>query len=144
MRCNAQATTRKTRILDVVYNASNNELVSRRCCPFACCNRGRNACGPCACRACADSCCVGALRQVRTQTLVKSAIIQVDATPFKQYYQQHYGVEVRALVFFYAPRNVVHALLTGLAVWHKQSFTLHALQAAALRCAHCTRLVLGC
>jgi hypothetical protein len=32
--------------------------------------------------------------QVRTQTLVKSAIVQVDATPFKQYYQQHYGVEV--------------------------------------------------
>lgn len=31
--------------------------------------------------------------QVRTQTLVKSAIIQVDATPFKQYYAQHYGVE---------------------------------------------------
>ena len=33
-------------------------------------------------------------RQVRTQTLVKNAIIQVDATPFKQFYQQHYGVEV--------------------------------------------------
>ena len=32
--------------------------------------------------------------QVRTQTLVKSAIIQVDAAPFKQWYQQHYGVEV--------------------------------------------------
>ena len=31
--------------------------------------------------------------QVRTQTLVKNAIIQVDATPFKQWYQQHYGVE---------------------------------------------------
>ena len=33
-------------------------------------------------------------RQVRTQTLVKNAIIQVDATPFKQFYQQHYGMEV--------------------------------------------------
>ena len=32
--------------------------------------------------------------QVRTQTLVKNAIIQVDATPFKQFYQQHYGTEV--------------------------------------------------
>ncbi|CAL8462202.1 g1733 [Coccomyxa elongata] len=52
----SEAVTRKTRVLDVVYNASNNELV-------------------------------------RTQTLVKSAIIQVDATPFKQYYAQHYGVE---------------------------------------------------
>lgn len=32
--------------------------------------------------------------QVRTQTLVKNAIVQVDANPFKQYYQQHYGTEV--------------------------------------------------
>lgn len=48
---------KKTRILDVVYNASNNELV-------------------------------------RTKTLVKSAIVQVDATPFRQFYEQHYGQEV--------------------------------------------------
>eukprot|EP00270_Netrium_digitus_P005324 TRINITY_DN169_c0_g1_i1.p1 TRINITY_DN169_c0_g1~~TRINITY_DN169_c0_g1_i1.p1 ORF type:complete len:228 (+),score=70.05 TRINITY_DN169_c0_g1_i1:64-747(+) len=53
----SEAVARKTRILDVVYNASNNELV-------------------------------------RTQTLVKNAIVQVDATPFKQWYVQHYGVEV--------------------------------------------------
>ena len=53
----SEAVTRKTRILDVVYNASNNELV-------------------------------------RTQTLVKSAIIQVDAAPFKQWYLQHYGVDI--------------------------------------------------
>jgi small subunit ribosomal protein S8e len=53
----SEAVTRKVRILDVAYNASNNELV-------------------------------------RTQTLVKGAIIQVDAAPFKQWYQQHYGVEV--------------------------------------------------
>ena len=32
--------------------------------------------------------------QVRTNTLVKSAIIQVDATPFRQWYLQHYGVEL--------------------------------------------------
>ena len=43
--------------MDVVYNASNNELV-------------------------------------RTKTLVKNAIIQIDATPFKQWYEQHYGVKV--------------------------------------------------
>jgi small subunit ribosomal protein S8e len=48
------ATSRKARILGVVYNASNNELV-------------------------------------RTNTLVKNAIIQVDATPFRQWYEQHYG-----------------------------------------------------
>ena len=43
--------------MDVVYNASNNELV-------------------------------------RTKTLVKNAIIQVDALPFKQWYAKHYGVEL--------------------------------------------------
>merc|ERR1711865_742540 len=51
------AVTRKTRLLDVNYNASNNELV-------------------------------------RTQTLVKNAIVQIDATPFKQWYKTHYGVEL--------------------------------------------------
>lgn len=50
----SEATTRKTRVIDVVYNASNNELV-------------------------------------RTKTLVKSAIVQVDATPFRQWWESHYG-----------------------------------------------------
>ncbi|CAM9578199.1 unnamed protein product, partial [Hapterophycus canaliculatus] len=49
--------TRKTRILDVVYNASNNELV-------------------------------------RTKTLVKNAIVVVDAHPFKHWYENHYGVAI--------------------------------------------------
>eukprot|EP01156_Anaeramoeba_ignava_P008506 Anaeramoba_ignava/a360065_115.p1 GENE.a360065_115~~a360065_115.p1 ORF type:complete len:190 (-),score=53.56 a360065_115:192-761(-) len=53
-----EAISRKTNILDVVYNASNNELV-------------------------------------RTKTLVKSAIVQIDATPFKQWYEQHYGEKIR-------------------------------------------------
>ena len=53
----SEVCTRKTRILDVVYNASNNELV-------------------------------------RTKTLVKNAIVQVDATPFRQWYESHYGVVV--------------------------------------------------
>merc|ERR1712003_372705 len=53
----SEVCTRKTRILDVVYNASNNELV-------------------------------------RTKTLVKSAIVQVDATPFRQWYEAHYGILV--------------------------------------------------
>ncbi|KAK4440513.1 40S ribosomal protein S8 [Sesamum alatum] len=30
----------------------------------------------------------------RTQTLVKSAIVQVDAAPFKQWYLTHYGVDI--------------------------------------------------
>jgi small subunit ribosomal protein S8e len=50
----SEAITRKTRVIDVVYNASNNELV-------------------------------------RTKTLVKSAIVQVDATPFRQWWEAHYG-----------------------------------------------------
>lgn len=31
---------------------------------------------------------------VRTQTLVKNAIVQVDAAPFKTWYAQHYGAEL--------------------------------------------------
>jgi len=29
---------------------------------------------------------------VRTNTLVKGAIVQIDATPFKQWYEAHYGL----------------------------------------------------
>jgi len=50
----SESVTRKTRILAVSYNASNNELV-------------------------------------RTNTLVKGAIIQIDATPFRQWYENHYA-----------------------------------------------------
>ncbi|KAI4465811.1 40s ribosomal protein s8 [Holotrichia oblita] len=49
----SEGTTRKTRIIDVVYNASNNELV-------------------------------------RTKTLVKNAIVVIDATPYRQWYEAHY------------------------------------------------------
>jgi small subunit ribosomal protein S8e len=31
---------------------------------------------------------------VRTKTLVKGAVIVVDATPFRQWYSAHYGVEL--------------------------------------------------
>ncbi|RKP23292.1 40S ribosomal protein S8 [Syncephalis pseudoplumigaleata] len=50
----SEAITRKTRLVSVVYNASNNELV-------------------------------------RTNTLVKSAVVQIDATPFRQWYEAHYA-----------------------------------------------------
>ncbi|RUS32429.1 ribosomal protein S8e-domain-containing protein [Jimgerdemannia flammicorona] len=50
----SESVTRKTRLISVVYNASNNELV-------------------------------------RTNTLVKSAVVQVDATPFRQWYEAHYA-----------------------------------------------------
>ncbi|KAB0797918.1 hypothetical protein PPYR_08913 [Photinus pyralis] len=49
----SEGIARSTRIIDVVYNASNNELV-------------------------------------RTKTLVKNAIVVVDATPFRQWYEGHY------------------------------------------------------
>merc|ERR1711862_1035804 len=51
----SEVATTKTRILDVVYNASDNDLV-------------------------------------RTKTLVKNAIVQIDATPFKLDYVKHYGL----------------------------------------------------
>jgi len=53
----SESSTKKTRILDVVYNASNNELV-------------------------------------RTKTLVKGAIVQIDASPFRTWYQSHYGLDL--------------------------------------------------
>jgi len=31
---------------------------------------------------------------VRTKTLVKNSIIQIDAHPFKNWYESHYGVEI--------------------------------------------------
>ncbi|CAG5136373.1 unnamed protein product, partial [Candidula unifasciata] len=46
----SEAITRKTRVIDVVYNPSNNEFV-------------------------------------RTKTPVKSSIIQIDSTPFRQWYE---------------------------------------------------------
>ncbi|GAA5846932.1 hypothetical protein JCM9279_006957 [Rhodotorula babjevae] len=49
--------TRKTRIIGVVYNATNNELV-------------------------------------RTNTLVKGCVVQIDAAPFRQWYEAHYGQAV--------------------------------------------------
>ncbi|CDZ98265.1 40s ribosomal protein s8 [Phaffia rhodozyma] len=51
--------TKKTRIVGVSYNSSNNELV-------------------------------------RTNTLVKGAIVQIDATPFRQWYETHYAQPLSA------------------------------------------------
>jgi len=52
-----EVNTQRVHVLDVVYNASNNELV-------------------------------------RTKTLVKGAIVLIDAKPFQTWYQNHYGVEI--------------------------------------------------
>lgn len=49
--------TRKVRVLDVMYNSTNNELV-------------------------------------RTKTLVKGAIVMIDAHAFKAWYESHYGVKI--------------------------------------------------
>ena len=51
----SESMSKKTNIINVVYNASSNELV-------------------------------------RTNTLVKNAIIYVDATPFKAWYLKRYGI----------------------------------------------------
>lgn len=102
MSAGVQATTRKTRILDVVYNASNNELVSATTDYHHHCNSSWQHAEslqvlPVSCDL-LTSARVAKPRmpamQVRTQTLVKNAIIQIDATPFRQWYNQHYGVEV--------------------------------------------------
>ncbi|KAI8976511.1 40S ribosomal protein S8 [Pilobolus umbonatus] len=53
----SEGISRKTRVLTVAYNASNNELV-------------------------------------RTNTLVKGAVIQIDATPFRQWYESHYALNL--------------------------------------------------
>merc|ERR1712184_221869 len=52
-----EVSTKKCRIIDVVYNASNNELV-------------------------------------RTNTIVKGCVVQVDGTPFRQAYEKKYGVVI--------------------------------------------------
>jgi small subunit ribosomal protein S8e len=64
-----EAVTRVTRIIDVVYNPSNDEFV-------------------------------------RTNTLTKGAIVQIDATPFKNWYQKHYGVCVGKPVVFVRERKI--------------------------------------
>jgi len=43
---------------------------------------------------------------VRTNTIVKGSIIQIDATPFKNWYQKHYGVLVGKEVPFVKPKKV--------------------------------------
>jgi small subunit ribosomal protein S8e len=53
----SETMTRKVRILDVVYNASNNELV-------------------------------------RTKTLVKGCIVEIDAAEFKKWYETQYNVKL--------------------------------------------------
>ncbi|KAJ3195317.1 hypothetical protein HK101_000507 [Irineochytrium annulatum] len=49
--------TRKTRVINVKYNSTNNELV-------------------------------------RTNTLVKGSIIEIDATPFRQWFESHYAMHL--------------------------------------------------
>merc|ERR1712083_1070949 len=53
----SESIAKMTRIIDTVYNATNNELV-------------------------------------RTKTLVKNAIVKIDANPFRQWYLTHYDIEL--------------------------------------------------
>ena len=66
----SEAITRKTRIIDVVYNAANNELV-------------------------------------RTKTLVKNAIVVIDATPFRQWYEAHYALPLGIVTACLAPHPLL-------------------------------------
>merc|ERR1712018_567714 len=50
----SEGMSKTTRIVDVVYNATSNEMV-------------------------------------RTKTLVKGAVVAIDATPFRQFYESHYS-----------------------------------------------------
>eukprot|EP01064_Diplonema_japonicum_P025120 TRINITY_DN3609_c0_g2_i1.p1 TRINITY_DN3609_c0_g2~~TRINITY_DN3609_c0_g2_i1.p1 ORF type:complete len:214 (+),score=56.06 TRINITY_DN3609_c0_g2_i1:50-643(+) len=53
----SESCTRKARILDVVFNATSNELI-------------------------------------RTKSLVKSAILEIDGSPFRNWYYKRYGVKI--------------------------------------------------
>jgi small subunit ribosomal protein S8e len=53
----SESVTRKTRVLKVVYNATNNELV-------------------------------------RTNTVVKNCIVEIDANPFRLWYLKNYDVDL--------------------------------------------------
>ena len=54
----SEVTSTRTRILDVVYNATSNEMI-------------------------------------RTKAIVKGAIVAIDATPFRAWYQKHYGIDLK-------------------------------------------------
>ena len=69
------AQARKTRIIDVIYNASNNELV-------------------------------------RTKTLVKNCIVQIDAGPFRQWYEAHYATALGRKKGTKMVRTVIHCRTT--------------------------------
>jgi small subunit ribosomal protein S8e len=76
----SEVCTSKVRIMDVVYNASNNELI-------------------------------------RTKTLVKNAIVLIDAAPFKVWYNKHYGKSISASA---AESSAAEAAIAGLSKGVKQ------------------------
>lgn len=102
--------SRKSRLLDVVYNASNNELV-------------------------------------RTKTLVKSAIIQIDSTPFKQWwayllksYQTSIGFLPITVIFhsewnFVVPKCMSHRkIISKIQAGHQTYSFTHEFQCFCLKC----------
>eukprot|EP00764_Aduncisulcus_paluster_P010197 gnl/Carplike_NY0171/349_a483_4908.p2 GENE.gnl/Carplike_NY0171/349_a483_4908~~gnl/Carplike_NY0171/349_a483_4908.p2 ORF type:complete len:197 (+),score=68.15 gnl/Carplike_NY0171/349_a483_4908:55-645(+) len=68
----SEVVARPSRILDVVYNATSNEMV-------------------------------------RTKTLVKGAIVTIDATPFRDFYQRSYGELLPSKVKASLPKMTVEA-----------------------------------
>merc|ERR1719261_797443 len=112
-----EAVSRGTRILDVVYNASSNELL-------------------------------------RTKTLVKNAIVEIDSTPFKQWYIQHYGKtpgkksddedtkKSRHVAAKIAARNKNHALAKGLDNQFSSGRLLACISSRPGQCGRCDGYIL--
>ncbi|KAL5666275.1 hypothetical protein ACJX0J_026383, partial [Zea mays] len=62
----------------------------------------------------------------RTQTLVKSAIVQVDAAPFKQWYLTHYGFLWYGKKLMVSFRNYLSCcFLLGYSIISFQIYTYH-------------------
>ena len=74
----SEAIAKKARIIKVVYNSTNNELV-------------------------------------RTNTLVKGCIVEIDATPFRQWYESHYALPLgrkKKVIYIYSTtRRLIHLKL---------------------------------
>src|SRR5689334_17333443 len=71
----SEVITRRTRVIDVVYNATSNELVRTKTLV-----KGRDFCF--------------SKRFFQKLTRSSGCIVAVDATPFRQWYTQHYGVDL--------------------------------------------------
>merc|ERR1712183_745328 len=103
----SEAITRKTRVLDVMYNASNNELL-------------------------------------RTKTLVKNAIIQIDSTPFRTWYEAHYATPIakKRTAKKYDERQKLPKLVPALEEQFVQGKLLACISSRPGQCGRCDGYIL--